>query len=189
MTSKEWRQHCLENKLCVVCHQPNDTDNQMCTKCADKHKERMKDRREFYLRAGICPVCGINELAGNERTCPECLAAKAERIKQRDKKKLYYYTLERRKRLKQNGLCVLCGKLVETPGHATCQACRERRRNEYADKHEIKRNQRISKGQCYICGSEDLVDGKKLCKLCYKRSLKRADEMHKARKGKKKNND
>ena len=181
MTSREWIKYCIEHGLCVSCHKPTDTGKQYCSECAEKVKQRNRDRREFYLNAGICPICGRNDLVGEERVCEECKAKQAERDKKRDKSKVYSYTKERRKRLKAQGRCVICGAVLEQRGYTSCPSCREKRRKEYEETESVHREQRISKGLCYICGSPDLAEGQKLCVLCYKRAKKNASKIHSTR--------
>ena len=183
MTRHEWLKYCIENKLCVSCHEPSDTGRQLCSECAGKQRHRMKARRDFYLAAGICPVCGINDIKGDEKSCPECRAKRAEYDRQRDNKKVYSYTKEKRKIWREQGRCVSCGAelTVYDKGHSTCSDCREKRRNVYAANESVRREKRTDQGECYICGSKDLADGQKLCVLCYKRTLKNTKKMWDAR--------
>ena len=177
MTSREWIKYCIENGLCVSCHKPSDTGKQYCSECAEKVSERNRDRRTFYLNAGICPVCGRNDLVGEERVCAECKAKQIERNQQRDNRNVYSYVKERRKRFKEQGRCVVCGTVLTNRGYTTCPSCREKRRQDYAITKSAHRERRIAKGQCYICGSPDLAEGQKLCVLCYKRQLKNVHKM------------
>lgn len=182
MTNHEWRAYCLENGLCVSCHKPSDTGKQYCSACAEKNRKQNAEQREFYIANGICPVCRTNNLVGEEKTCAECRAKRAERDKNRNKSEWSIQKAEQRRRRISNGLCIVCGKPLNEEKHSTCASCREKRRDKYNILYGKDRSNRSVRGQCYICGSRDLVDGQKLCILCYKRTVKNTKKMNEARK-------
>jgi len=182
MTNKEWYAYCVDNGLCVSCHQPVSDGKRYCPDCVRRNRQRNNEQREAYIAKGICPVCRTNDLHGDEKTCVECKAKMASRNSNRSVQKIYFYNAERRKRLKAENKCIICGEPIGDVRHSTCEKCREKRRQEYAQSNaHIDRAHRADRGRCYICGSRDLADGHRLCKLCYKRTLKNTEKMWSAR--------
>lgn len=81
----------------------------------DKEKQSAYDRerRDLFKRLGRCAHCGVKLESGYTRvTCPDCLAVK------RAKNRAAYIS-----RIAQ-GVCGLCGGVLEDPTYRTCESCR-----------------------------------------------------------------
>lgn len=102
----------------------------LCSKCAEKHSEYIKENTEFFRDHNLCPRCGHNRLLGKEKNCLECRAKLwayginykekhpefVEKKKQTDK--------ERRKYRVANHLCVSCGNPIDDDRYKNCSKCR-----------------------------------------------------------------
>jgi hypothetical protein len=74
---------------------------------------------------------------------------------------------KRNKRLKEQGLCVICGKRPAVEGKCRCKMCLEKKRKAYYLQSDlIPRCERVANGLCYTCGEPVEEYGKKLCEKC-----------------------
>lgn len=156
------------NNLCTNCGKPLDRPGALCISCTEKYLVYQSESREYYIAAGICPLCRKNEIYNNERSCPECRAKAAVRDQKRVKEKVAYNRSKYNERLEQ-GKCPRCGKPKAPDGFSWCEDCRAKR-NKWLNRKGKKniKAERISQGLCPHCGSPDLVPGKKMCAEHYR---------------------
>jgi len=195
--AKKQREFCAKNNLCLNCKKPNYTGNCLCEDCAKKESKRRKENRSYYISVGICPTCKKNRLFGEEKTCLECKAKKANyySTKRKDdefRKHEYELQSEWRKRkteecIKSN-LCTRCRKREPANGRKMCNFCLARMRKYKADEARrngvITREFRFENGLCYFC-ADPVVDGLKVCEKCRER-LKKTSHSENAAKARKK---
>lgn len=85
------------------------------------------------------------------------------------------YTMERRDKYRQLGICTVCYKRKAREGYASCDECAEkiRIRSTIYNKKRIfyKRETRAAEGKCYFCGNER-AEGYKVCVSCLERCKK-----------------
>ena len=168
--------------LCTVCGKPVDRDGALCISCAEKKRIEAQKRKEMFMSAFICPVCGINIIFPGEQSCPECKAKFAVTNANR-KEYLHHKFAERRERLKNEGLCIACGKEKVTEGHVYCDTCLEKAKERRKEnrKHKPKNHKQsdwISDMKCAVCGADNLVPGKKVCPRCYEIKMKSIAKCH-----------
>lgn len=165
--AKAIRKERKEKGLCTKCGQPLDREGTRCTKCYEDMKKRQTERREYLLSLGLCPVCGLHEIYGTERSCLECRAKRANQASLSGRK-----SNERQKRMtdkrRSQGLCPRCGKNKPEEGYVHCKEClaKMKRKRLLKGKRYI-REEWKSEGRCAGCGAEELVPGHKVCKRCY----------------------
>lgn len=167
-----------EAGLCTKCGKPLDREGTQCQECHDRMSEHYHARRDKLLELGICPICGMNDIFGDEKSCPMCKAKRAlwkadHREENAEyKRNLYASRIEK-------GLCPMCGKNPVNEGYKSCSACREHRRQEYAKKEKpYVRNEWSAERKCVLCGSDDLAPNKRICKLCYSKRLAAVKKTH-----------
>lgn len=170
-----------ENNLCVWCGKPLDREGAICQACANKSKERSKERRDYLLKIGVCPVCGKRPITtGGYKSCVVCRTHASDREKNlRTKEKsehLSIYYKQKRTARESQGLCTVCGKNKAEPGFKTCLDCRKKKRKYnhiYVTKYTLS-DRELWKGQgrCARCGSEDMHEASVLCEKCYQNSCK-----------------
>ena len=169
------RKNRIEAGLCSNCGGILDTNGRTCKKCRQRDSAESKARRQWYLEAGLCQLCGKEKLYGSEKYCPECRAKRANQsAKQREKDREKYNKMcsdirkRNYKKRKENGLCGRCGKRKADCG-SLCSICHAKRNNYLQDKrnflNSIPRVERVSFGLCYICGNKLDRDGR-LCSKC-----------------------
>ena len=144
----------------------------------------MDENYQFYKKYGVCPQCGIRDLAPGRARCEICLAQNAEsaakkRAKETDdksndrKQKMRYYNRSIRSDRKENGKCIWCGKPLSAYSLCFCPDCRvKNQRNNERRKSAISRSERPLYGICYRCGKNPVISGKKLCQTCYEQNIK-----------------
>ena len=166
-----------ENILCKRCKKNEaDPGYVTCQKCRDKDNERKKADYSFYVKMGICPVCHKVKLFGDEATCLECRAKKANSIqKYRDVNKQKFneymrnYSKAKYDYSKKNGVCYMCGVRTEV-GKALCKRCLKKR-NESVKERNLRKNYYITRedrsdyGLCYYCG-KPAIEGNTVCEDC-----------------------
>lgn len=130
--------------------------------------------RQFYISHHICPICRKNNLFGEERACPECRAKDAEQHAKKyddpiNRQKIIKIQTdsrrERKKRRREQGLCVECGKRKPREGITRCAICRERINKQKRDNYkgsELRKNWVVN-DKCFFCGAE-CEKGYKVCK-------------------------
>lgn len=148
-------------------------------------KEESRLNYLSYKEHGICVQCGSQKAAPHRVRCEECLAKNAESAaivregKQRDSRAEYSKAL--RKRRKEQGLCVWCGKPQCKNSSCFCLDCRlkNQRKNE-RKKVDIDRSERPIYGICYRCGKHPIEPEKKLCASCIEQSIRNLPDDNKA---------
>lgn len=117
----------------------------LCTVCARKHTEYIRENRKFYLENRLCPICGKEKLEGDERNCPECRCKKwiyktnylnshPEQVEKKNENNRNRYKFR-----KENNLCVGCGCELKDQKYSNCEKCRIKRRM-IAQRHREKGN-------------------------------------------------
>lgn len=122
--------------MCVRCKDSSE-GKALCPKCAEAESKYAKTVRLMYLELGICPVCKRNPLTEDGKSCLPCKEKHREAMKRMrgEEKEAYQakmrvYLKQRRERLKEKGLCVVCGKAEASERYYTCDACRLKRYEE-----------------------------------------------------------
>ena len=129
----------------------------MCDECRENNRKSQYERRTEYKNYHICVICGSQEAMQGRTRCIGC--AEKDREYNRMRKKDYdsqKYMHDRYQRLKDNGICVYCGKRQALSG-SRCSVC-----NAKEKKRAIKRNR--EKGIC----SKQTFDYMGLCVICGK---------------------
>lgn len=84
----------------------------------------------WYRSKGLCPRCGTRYAEPGFAFCGPCKKHMAALAERRDpgavKRKAY--NIERRKKLKEEGICVDCGKARAIRGQTRCAECARRMR-------------------------------------------------------------
>lgn len=177
MTNKERYEICKRNGICVSCHKNKAEQGKVvCQECKEKRKaynrQFEKETNEWYSSKGICIVCHTENAQKGHKLCFRCLADKREKNKP-DRRCRNQYVKERYKRLKENGICVVCGKKEATAG-VRCLECNIK--NIKSDKERRLKSGTIPRSlmgngeYCSTCG-KPTENGNKLCERCYKNSL------------------
>lgn len=169
---------------CIYCGKPNDNEkSKMCLACTAKSNEYGRQARRKLIEFGVCPLCKSEPLFGNEKSCPECRAAKTNRTeeyKKNNPEKVKVWNAkknqnirERRAERRENGLCTECAKELKGDecNYSICPRCRDKlaKKSSYyrAQKWEKpKREEWKRLGLCYQCGEEP-KEGYKLCEKHY----------------------
>ena len=143
-----------------------------------KMSEGNKLLYEFYKRHKICVRCGQESAVKGKTRCITCLEKDAESQRktraqkteeqleiQREKNRIY--AKERYKKLKEQGLCVNCGKPQTSTSEVYCIDCaiKNQRRNNKR-KSGISRSERKAFGKCYVC-NEPVGKCGTMCDKCY----------------------
>lgn len=111
-----------EAGLCVRCGEPSEKS--LCPDCMDRQKKYQRENIKFFKEIGMCK-CGKKPLEG-KRSCPDCLAKSREWYNTTGRKNYK----KRRSQLKDNGICVVCGKNKATNGFR-CEECIQRNKAYY----------------------------------------------------------
>lgn len=170
-----------ENGLCVLCGKKLDRKGIRCISCNEEMNKYHRDTWAWRLEHKICPRCGKNDLLGDEKRCPECLAKSYDSCR-KSKEKLgaehcnevaRKSTNNVRKKRKEAGLCPRCGKRKPDNGFTTCGVCREKARNYMRTRHGYCNNvSRFERGICYFCNNP-LKDGYKVCEKHYQMNIEK----------------
>lgn len=173
--------------LCTKCGKPNPTpDKSLCPDCAERDRERKRNKVKYMKRIGKCIRCGKNDAEPGKTMCLECAGKESDDyfLKYREKKLEYCKVHDAKKRLerKANGICVCCGKRPADT-KSLCVQCKAmyRKRNN-ARRNDIHRSERVSYGICYICGKNPAIPGKGVCSECYKIRVAAMQKCNDARK-------
>lgn len=131
-------------------------------------------RYYYYKENDLCVDCGF-PIDNETMRCSDC------REKQRIRQK------ERRKKLRESGMCQQCGKNVVNPGYTLCHKCMSDWKN-YYDENEKKERQRKTdvrirrkeQGLCPSCGKKR--DSHRIkCNECHKKSIEHGNAQRKRR--------
>ena len=126
----------------------------------------------WYKEHHICVECHAEKATPHSTRCASCLSNKRERDRERAKKlrqtpeyknkqKSWYHT--RRDRLKELGICTICGKFKARKGKTTCTICATKMSTEQKNRTKsIPFQLRAELGICYRC-SKPVVEGYHLC--------------------------
>lgn len=104
----------------------------------------------FYKNHGICVKCRVRNAVKGKTKCPECQKKESamalayyreHREQQRERQK--QYNKIRYQRLKDAGICTLCGKNPAEPGRVRCTECADR----YARKPKQEKSRCVYVGQ------------------------------------------
>ena len=172
------KEECKEKGLCVDCRKSLDRRGIRCSDCNNKHNIHVKERREWYQSAGICPRCGKNPILGDEKACPECNSYAYSiniRINQDKKNKSHAeYSRKVYAERKAQGICTRCGKRKADHGYAMCSICRIKDRNRQRIAYgKPDRRERYLSGLCFFCDNP-IKDGYKVCEKHYQMNVEKA---------------
>ena len=149
----------------------------------DKEEQRryQKEKYYYYKSKGICTCCGHRESEPNNILCLECKEVdnKQKRNRYKNDKEFRYKHLEktkrqakeRRRKRKEQGLCIICGKRkINRPySEARCVECYIKRKEseKRLNKDKILRQDRYYYDMCYNCSKKGLYNGTHYCKDCW----------------------
>jgi hypothetical protein len=140
----------------------------------DTVKFKQSARRAWYIRHGICPVCGQNDALPGRQKCAACTEKSTlNNIKYRslEKERTYYQKkkLKRQERIAA-GLCPRCGKPAIKGQLCLDHYVKKQHIHEMEKRErEIKgdpRRERVKNGKCWFCNNTALP-GKKVCQIHY----------------------
>ena len=153
------RAHLRDQGLCYACgkypHAPGKT---RCQVCITKANTRWEARKQKLLTEGFCIACGKEPFApSSSQFCASCLT------------KYKIASRERRKQLREQGLCS-CGNPIAPTSKHRCRSCLDKR-NAYAAKRYRARKE---KGLCAECNRPN-PSGAYMCPEC---SARRQQHSH-----------
>lgn len=127
MPKKNLYQKRVAQGLCVVCGKVEVTDKKRCPECEKGYREYKRMTYQTCMKRGICPVCHVNPIMGEERSCPECRAYRSVWLKEYPKgieynNKCKEMAKERYRKRKESGLCTYCGTKKAERG-TKCNEC------------------------------------------------------------------
>ena len=139
-----------------------------------------KERRAWYIKHNICPVCGQREALPNRQKCSICTEKSTlNNIKYRNLEQERKYYARRKEKREQRillGLCPNCGKKAEKGQLClNCYVKKQKRHEKEKLERELKgdpRRERIKAGKCWFC-SANAISGKKVCKKHYSTLMQR----------------
>ena len=140
-------------KLCGKCkHRLVKPGCKWCEDCLKRAAAQYRKKKQRRMASGNCLECN-GPAAEGKRLCAGCAEAKS------------VYEKERRKRLKVEGLCIICGQCEPRPGKVNCQRCHDDNREWYErnwDKQRAKVRQKSQQfrqmildaygAKCACCG-------------------------------------
>jgi len=82
---------------------------------------------DWYKDSGICPRCK-RYCAPGKVYCEQCLKEDVQRHKRKDPtgERKYQYDVERKAKLREQGICTKCGRGKAMPGIQMCRSCRQK---------------------------------------------------------------
>lgn len=183
--SKALREQRRAEHRCACCGEQDERTLAGLYLCAECREKRLEANRrgggskaysmyEPSKKAHICVSCKKQDaytLAGRAYCfeCNEEKNAKARKRRAENREKYIQKDRERYRSLKEQGVCMQCGKPLDRDG-VFCKRCNMRRNRRYAkaSREEKKINwPRGSNGICWQCNKEPVLNGKRLCKACY----------------------
>lgn len=153
----------------------------------EEQRRYNKERYDTYKQHGICVLCGCEDAAKGRSMCLLCLMKRSEvsqkyNHEKRDKEAFNQYMREYRRKRKESGLCLQCGR----PTVNGRSYCTEHSNSRSAKKREKRREQGITARvlfgdgyHCTFCGKEPAEAGGKLCPVCLERIRKWSAEQRK----------
>lgn len=185
LTQKERSRRCYENRknngLCPRCGKILDRKGHYCSECLEKVNQYRRENKIFYIKNGICPVCGKERLIGDEKQCILCRQKAYERRKPLtdEQKERYGNRLKIQQRELRNermgqGICPRCGKRKIVKGKKKCQICLDydaeiHRKRTY--KRQNTKEYRKENNLCYHCGEPIDRESGQLCNSCYNKCV------------------
>lgn len=133
---KRYTDKLVSQGLCVMCRQPNDKTTRRCSICTKKTVERNKQIKEKNLANHQCTMCGC-DWKGATKMCPDCKEKANNKWKDKTKTlhcircsalkedpnssscnkcktELREYQGSRRDKLRKEGKCIQCTKLLSS---------------------------------------------------------------------------
>lgn len=159
----------------------------MSNKESDYYKEYNRETYSFYKARHICTRCKKNRAAPGHVACDECREAQQRRYAERcngrtaDEQAAYKALVKQQhadwyKRLREQGICVGCGKRQAASGRSRCVWClaKDKRRAEEKRRQQGRTpaSERGMYGECAICLKKPAKKGYKLCESCYNKLKK-----------------
>lgn len=97
----------------------------------EKNRQQHKEEYMWYKSRGICPRCRTNYAEPGRVYCAGCCRRIIRRkdMLDPDRARRNQYSADRRQALKEQGMCVDCGRVKAAEGKTRCSAC-QRRSNE-----------------------------------------------------------
>lgn len=187
---KERYRRLKEHHICVKCGQnPVERNRVRCSECAEKAKKRSKENYDWLKQHHICVLCRQNPAEKNRVCCYECnmkLSEKSRKYREsrtdEQKEAVNEYIRNWRRKRKENGICVACGRSTNNNGKTLCNECiiKNKRIQDEARRRrgEISWQERGNGTYCFFCCKPVEVKGEKLCESCRKKA---AERMNKAR--------
>lgn len=168
--------------LCLKCGNPLDREGIYCIECRKVINKSVKETRDWYKSNKICPRCRVNNLFGNENSCPECSAKMyADNIRSRERlgrehcNKVHaeWSRSTYAKRI-ELGVCTRCGKQKADYGFKTCGICRNKDKEYKQAKYgKPDRKERYKQGLCYFCDNP-IKPGYRTCERHYQMNIEKA---------------
>lgn len=119
--------------ICQKCKKPRDREGYYCTTCLLKNRKRRKEDAEFYIKHGLCRICGKNKSAPSSTYCEACSARAYEYGRKRYEEDPDYFrrhnrasSKKRYEECKAQGICTRCRKEKAYKGRTQCFKCLEK---------------------------------------------------------------
>lgn len=139
------------NNLCPRDGRPNVPGRKLCEKCLKAAAIKTKRYKDKQKSAGNCVNCG--GLTSNNNLCDTC-GPKANAASAKSQLKHY-------QSCKDNGVCVVCGNMVENE-KTLCGQCLDDKTRYQKDRSDSF----VDDNKCCVCGNNDPIDGGKRCQIC-----------------------
>lgn len=126
----KYKNNLIEQGLCPQCRQPNDREGYYCTTCLAIHNARRKVDYEFFIKHGLCRICGKNKQIPGSTYCEDCSQrAYVYNMKRYETNPDYvreHNRISSKKRYdecKEKGICTRCRKRKAENGKVKCRIC------------------------------------------------------------------
>ena len=102
------------NHECTYCgiKLPDNYSLTRCDKCLELNNATARYAKRIAEKTGMCTICKKRKARPDRKTCELCGRKKADEA------------IARRKRLKEQGLCIMCGKVPHSETSCLCEACK-----------------------------------------------------------------